>query len=276
APRTWWPRSSRARSPAPPWTCWRRSRCRPGTRCGTCPQPWSPRTAPGTSSAGGARWWSCSRRTLPAGRRGSRCTTSWTRHEDMYQGADVEPTEMTAVELVTAYGAGDLSPVEVTSAVLDRIEEADGVLTALHLVDRDYALAEAKEAEERWRTGYSKGLVAGGPVSSTDVCLTRPWPTLRGSRPVDPDQPWPVASPVAARLRDVGMVFVGKTTTPEIAWKAVTDSPLTGITRNPADPSKTPGGSSGGAGAAVAAGMAPLAVGTDGGGSSRIPASFRG
>ncbi|HLS62755.1 MAG TPA: amidase [Ruania sp.] len=188
----------------------------------------------------------------------------------------MEPTEMTAVELVTAYGAGDLSPVEVTSAVLDRIEEVDGELNAFNLVDREYALTQAKESEERWRTGYSKGLLDGVPISIKDIFLTKGWPTLRGSKSVPPDQPWPVDSPVAARLRDDGMVFVGKTTTPEIAWKAVTDSPLTGITRNPVDPSKTPGGSSGGAGAAVAAGMAPLAVGTDGGGSIRIPASFCG
>lgn len=183
---------------------------------------------------------------------------------------------MTAVELVTAYGAGDLSPVEVTSAVLDRIEEVDGELNAFNLVDREYALTQARESEERWRTGYSKGLLDGVPISIKDIFLTKGWPTLRGSKSVPPDQPWPVDSPVAARLRDDGMVFVGKTTTPEIAWKAVTDSPLTGITRNPVDPSKTPGGSSGGAGAAVAAGMAPLAVGTDGGGSIRIPASFCG
>ncbi len=183
---------------------------------------------------------------------------------------------MTAVELVTAYGAGELSPVEVTAAVLDRIEEADGELNAFNLVDRESALAQARESEERWRNGYSKGLLDGVPISIKDIFLTKGWPTLRGSKSVAPDQPWPVDSPVAARLRDDGMVFVGKTTTPEIAWKAVTDSPLTGITRNPADPSKTPGGSSGGAGAAVAAGMAPLAVGTDGGGSIRIPASFCG
>ena len=183
---------------------------------------------------------------------------------------------MTAVELVTAYGAGDLSPVEVTSAVLDRIEAADGELNAYNLVDRESALAQAKESEQRWQAGYSKGLLDWVPISIKDIFLTKGWPTLRGSKSVDPDQPWEVDSPVAARLRADGMVFVGKTTTPEIAWKAVTDSPLTGITRNPWDPTKTAGGSSGGAGAAVAAGMAPLAVGTDGGGSIRIPASFCG
>ncbi|MEE6280962.1 amidase [Georgenia sp. MJ170] len=188
----------------------------------------------------------------------------------------MNPTEMTAVELVSAYRAGQLSPVEATTAVLDRIEEADGELNAFCLVDRESALAQAAESEERWRNDHPKGLLDGVPVSIKDIFLTRGWPTRRGSQAVDPDQPWEVDSPVAARLRADGMVFVGKTTTPELAWKAVTDSPLTGITRNPADPRKTAGGSSGGAAAAVAAGMGPCAVGTDGGGSVRIPASFCG
>ena len=188
----------------------------------------------------------------------------------------MNPTEMTAVELVGAYRSGELSPVQATSAVLDRIEEADGELGAFCLVDRDGALAQARDSEERWRSGHTKGLLDGVPISIKDIFLTKGWPTLRGSQSVDPHQPWEVDSPVAARLRADGMVFVGKTTTPEIAWKAVTDSPLTGITRNPVDPSLTAGGSSGGAGAAVAAGMGPCAVGTDGGGSIRIPASFCG
>ncbi|MFJ6133448.1 amidase [Janibacter terrae] len=188
----------------------------------------------------------------------------------------MNPTEMTAVELVAAYGSGELSPVEATDAVLDRIEAADGEINAFCLVDRESALVQARAAEERWRAGHPQGLLDGVPISIKDIFLTDGWPTLRGSRAIDPDQPWTVDSPVAARLRADGMVFVGKTTTPELAWKGVTDSPLTGITRNPADPSTTAGGSSGGAAAAVAAGMGPVAVGTDGGGSVRIPASFCG
>lgn len=183
---------------------------------------------------------------------------------------------MTAVELVSAYRAGDLSPVEATTSVLDRIEERDGELNAFCLVDREAALAQAKESEQRWHSGYSKGLLDGVPISIKDMFLTRGWPTMRGSKATKADQPWNEDAPVTARLREDGMVFVGKTTTPELAWKAVTDSPLTGVTRNPYDVSKTPGGSSGGASAAVAAGMAPCAVGTDGGGSIRIPASFCG
>ncbi|HLR27591.1 MAG TPA: amidase family protein, partial [Ruania sp.] len=188
----------------------------------------------------------------------------------------MEPTEMTAVELVNAYRAGELSPVEATNAVLDRIEERNDELNAFCLVDREAALTQARASEQRWHSGYSKGLLDGVPISIKDMFLTRGWPTLRGSKAVRADQPWQEDSPVAARLREDGMVFVGKTTTPEIAWKAVTDSPLTGITRNPYDPALTPGGSSGGASAAVAAGMGACAVGTDGGGSIRIPASFCG
>ena len=114
------------------------------------------------------------------------------------------------------------------------------------------------------------------PVSIKDIILTKGWPTLRGSKTVDPKGPWNDDAPATARLREHGAVLLGKTTTPEFGWKGVTDSPLTGITRNPWNPAKTPGGSSGGAAAAVAAGMGPLAVGTDGGGSIRIPCSFTG
>ncbi len=101
-------------------------------------------------------------------------------------------------------------------------------------------------------------------------------PTLRGSRTIDPAQPWDVDAPVAARLREAGAVILGKTTTPEFGCKGETNSPLTGITRNPWNPQRTPGGSSGGTAAAIAAGMGPLSVGTDGAGSVRIPAAFCG
>ncbi|MCK0092975.1 amidase [Rhodococcus sp. F64268] len=188
----------------------------------------------------------------------------------------MKPTDMTAVELVTAYSAGELSPVEATRAVLDDIAEHDRDINAFCLVDEDRALEQARRSEERWRTGYAKGLLDGVPISIKDIFLTKDWPTLRGSQAVDADQAWDVDSPVTARLREDGMVFVGKTTTPEIAWKAVTDSALYGITRNPHDTTKTAGGSSGGSAAAVAAGFGPCSVGTDGGGSIRIPAAFCG
>ncbi|WP_149263649.1 amidase [Actinomadura sp. K4S16] len=187
-----------------------------------------------------------------------------------------DAADLTATELLAEYRAGALSPVEAAGAVLARIERDDPELNAFCLVDEETTLDMARAATERWRRGATLGPLDGVPVSIKDVLLTRGWPTLRGSRTIDPARPWDEDSPSVARLREQGAVFVGKTTTPEFAWKGVTDNPLTGVTRNPWDPSRTPGGSSGGAAAAVAAGMAPLALGTDGGGSVRIPAAFTG
>jgi aspartyl-tRNA(Asn)/glutamyl-tRNA(Gln) amidotransferase subunit A len=182
---------------------------------------------------------------------------------------------LTASELVDAFRKKTLSPVEVTAAVLKRIEALNPVFNAFNLVSEN-ALTEAKASEARWLAGQPKGLLDGVPVSIKDLVLTKGWPTLRGSKSIDPKGPWNDDAPAAARLREHGAVLLGKTTTPEFGWKGVTDSPLTGITRNPWNKAKTPGGSSGGAAAAVAAGMGPLAVGTDGGGSIRIPCAFTG
>ncbi len=181
-----------------------------------------------------------------------------------------------ATALIKGYREGTLSPVEATRAALDRIEKHNGTLNAFNLVDAEGALAEARRSEERWRVSAPRGRLDGVPVSIKDILLTEGWPTLRGSKTIDPDQVWDEDAPAVARLRENGAVILGKTTTPEFGWKGVTDSPLTGVTRNPWNPELTPGGSSGGASAAVAAGMGPLAVGTDGGGSIRIPAGFTG
>jgi aspartyl-tRNA(Asn)/glutamyl-tRNA(Gln) amidotransferase subunit A len=182
---------------------------------------------------------------------------------------------LSATELLDGYRRHQLSPIDVTRAVLARIERLNPALNAFNLVS-DRAIEDAKASEARWVAGQPKGLLDGVPVSIKDIVLTRGWPTLRGSKTVDPKGPWNDDAPATARLREHGAVLLGKTTTPEFGWKGVTDSPLTGITRNPWNPKKTPGGSSGGAVAAVAAGMGPLAVGTDGGGSIRIPCSFTG
>ncbi|MEW2501465.1 amidase [Amycolatopsis sp. CA-161197] len=184
--------------------------------------------------------------------------------------------ELTASELVAAYATGELSPVEATEDALQAIEERDGELNAYCLVDADRALEQAKAAEIRWRDGNPIGWLDGVPSSIKDMFLTAGWPTRRGSTSIPAEGPWDVDSPVMARMREAGLVVLGKTTTPEIAWKGVTDSALAGITRNPVDPSKTAGGSSGGSAAAVAADMGAISVGTDGGGSVRIPASFCG
>jgi aspartyl-tRNA(Asn)/glutamyl-tRNA(Gln) amidotransferase subunit A len=160
--------------------------------------------------------------------------------------------------------------------VLARIEQVNPRLNAFALLKPDEALDAARASEARWHAGATLGALDGVPVSIKDLILAKGLPTLRGSHTVDADQPWDIDAPASARLRDAGAVILGKTTTPEFGCKGETNSPRTGITRNPWDPSKTPGGSSGGTAAAVAAGMGPLSVGTDGAGSVRIPASFCG
>ena len=181
-----------------------------------------------------------------------------------------------AAELVAAYAARELSPVDVAEAALRRIAAGDDELNAFCLVDPEPAEAEAEASEARWARGEPAGPLDGVPVAIKDLLLTRGWPTLRGSTAIDPDGPWEDDAPVVAALRRSGAILAGKTTTPELGWKGVTDSRLTGVTRNPWDPSKTPGGSSGGSAAALAAGMVALALGTDGGGSIRIPCAFCG
>lgn len=194
-----------------------------------------------------------------------------TRRTDRHELADC-----TAAELLQLYRTRQASPVEAASAVYARIDRYNTQINAFcHLVPEQAAEAAAA-SEARWMKGTPYGPLDGVPASIKDIILTRGMPTLRGSRTVNPDQAWDVDAPVTARLREAGAVILGKTTTPEFGCKGETNSPLTGITRNPWDVTKTPGGSSGGAAAAIAAHMGPLAVGTDGAGSVRIPASFCG
>jgi aspartyl-tRNA(Asn)/glutamyl-tRNA(Gln) amidotransferase subunit A len=183
---------------------------------------------------------------------------------------------LSAAELSKGYAKKKFSPVDVTRACLAQIAKHDGALNAMVHVDEKLALKQAAASEKRWRKGKPLSPLDGAPVLIKDLLLTAGWPTLRGSKTVSPDQAWGQDAPSVARLREAGCVFLGATTTPEFGWKGVTDSPLTGITRNPWNVSKTPGGSSGGSAAAVAAGYAPLSLGTDGGGSIRIPAGFSG
>lgn len=189
---------------------------------------------------------------------------------------NVDICMLSAVELAGHFERRSLSPVEVARATLERIDALNPVLNAYCLVDHEAALAAARESEARWAAGKPRSRIDGVPASIKDLILTRGWPTLRGSRTVDRTQAWDDDAPATARLREAGAVLLGKTTTPEFGWRASTDSPLSGMTRNPWDTSRTPGGSSGGAAASVAAGMGVLAVGTDGGGSIRIPAAFTG
>jgi aspartyl-tRNA(Asn)/glutamyl-tRNA(Gln) amidotransferase subunit A len=187
-----------------------------------------------------------------------------------------EPHEMSAAELFTAYELRELSPVEVAECCLGRIEALDSGTNAFCLTDAETTMRAAEESETRWSAGEPLSPLDGVPVAVKDLLLTKGWPTRRGSLTVDPNGPWTEDAPSVARLKEAGAVLVGKTTTPEFGWKGSTDSPLTGITRNPWNKAKTPGGSSGGSSAAVAARFAPVALGTDGGGSIRIPASFSG
>jgi len=181
-----------------------------------------------------------------------------------------------AVSLLDLYRKRALSPVEVTRLLLDRLDALQPRLNAFCIIDRDGALAAARESERRWRRGEPARRLDGVPVTIKDLVLMRGFPTLRGSRLVDPNQDWSEDAPATARLREAGAVILGKTTTPEFGWKALGDSPLTGITRNPWDLSRTPGGSSAGAAAACAAGIGALHVGSDGAGSIRIPSAFTG
>src|SRR5690349_23941615 len=183
---------------------------------------------------------------------------------------------LSAAKLVKAYKKRKLSPVEVARSCLDQIARHDQALNAMCLVDDKSALKQAKASEARWHKGKPLGAVDGVPALIKDLILVKGWPTLRGSKTIDRNQAWDQDGPSVARLREAGAIFIGLTTTPEFGWKGVTDSPLTGITRNPWDKTRTPGGSSGGAAVAVASGMGPLAIGTDGGGSIRIPAGFTG
>lgn len=187
-----------------------------------------------------------------------------------------ELTDLTAVQLVDGYRKGEFSPVDATRAALRRAEEVQPAVNAFVRIDAEEAVTGAEASAERWRRGEPQGLVDGVPVSVKDILLQRGGPTLRGSKTSRTDGTWDEDAPSVARLREHGAVFIGKTTTPEFGWKGVTDSPQSGITRNPYDPSRTAGGSSGGGAAAVALGAAPVALGTDGGGSVRIPGSFCG
>jgi aspartyl-tRNA(Asn)/glutamyl-tRNA(Gln) amidotransferase subunit A len=190
--------------------------------------------------------------------------------------ADQDVVYASAVSLLDLYRKKALSPVEVTRFLLDRLDALQPEINAFCIVDHDGALAAARGSERRWLSGKAVGKLEGVPVTIKDLVLMRGFPTLRGSRLVDPRQDWLEDAPATARLREAGAVILGKTTTPEFGWKALGDSPLTGITRNPWDFARTPGGSSAGAAAACAAGIGPLHLGSDGAGSIRIPAAFTG
>src|ERR1700678_3951982 len=130
---------------------------------------------------------------------------------------------MNAGELSADFAGGRLLPGAAASALLDLITRLDSSINAFCMADRETTLAQARESEVRWRTGAPLSALDGVPVAIKDLLLTRGWPTLRGSRTIDPGQAWNDDAPAVARLREAGAVLLGKTTTPEYGWKGVTD-----------------------------------------------------
>lgn len=189
--------------------------------------------------------------------------------------ADDDVCRLSVAELVTAYRSGALSPVEVTSTFLDRIDHLDGELHAFVEVTRELALSQAADAERKYADGEPEAPLLGVPVSIKDAFHIKGVVTTLGSL-VYKGQVAKTDSGVVRRLRAAGAVFTGKTNTAEFGQSATTDNLLGPDTGNPWDIGRTPGGSSGGAAASVAAGFSTLAAGSDGGGSIRIPAAFTG
>lgn len=183
-------------------------------------------------------------------------------------------TDWTAEQLTTAYGQGTLSPVEALQAVTERIARDNAKINAFAVLD-PRALAAAGESAQRWRAGRALGPLDGVPCTIKDLVDIAGLPTRRGSRTTAAANATEDA-PVVLSLKSAGAVIVGKTTTTEFGWKSPGDCPLHGITRNPRNTLHTPGGSSAGAAAAAAAGFGPLHLGTDAGGSIRIPAAWCG
>jgi aspartyl-tRNA(Asn)/glutamyl-tRNA(Gln) amidotransferase subunit A len=183
--------------------------------------------------------------------------------------------QLDATALSALLDARETTPLHLLEQAFARLDALEPVLNAFTHVDRDGALSAAKAATRRQTAGRRLGPLDGIPVSVKDNIFVAGLPARWGSllfRDHVPDRD----DICVERLRAAGAVIVGKTTTPELAMSGRTDSRLSGITRSPWDPALTPGGSSGGASASVAAGITPLAIGTDMGGSTRLPASYTG
>ena len=180
-----------------------------------------------------------------------------------------------AAELAALIARRAVSPVEAVDVVLDRIEKTQPTINAFITVCAEEAREAAKEAEAAVMRGDALAPLHGVPFAVKDLVNTAGVRTTFGSWALSDNMP-SADSPAVARLKAAGAILVGKTTTPEFGHKCFTEAPLFGRTANPWNLLRTPGGSSGGAAAAVAAGLAPIGVGTDGGGSSRIPAACCG
>jgi aspartyl-tRNA(Asn)/glutamyl-tRNA(Gln) amidotransferase subunit A len=193
-----------------------------------------------------------------------------------FAALDVEEYQgLTALELAQRVADGSLSPVQLTECALHIAREAEPVINAYAALLPERALREAAELEAETRSGRVRGPLHGVPIAVKDNFYYVGEPTWKGSL-TSSDEPAPVSAPMVARLTAAGAVVIGKATTPEFGWKGTGISPRTGVTRNPWDPARNSGGSSAGSAATVASGAVPVAIGTDGGGSIRIPASFCG
>ena len=184
--------------------------------------------------------------------------------------------DLTAVQVAAQYADGSLSPVAVTQACLDHIGAWEPKLNAMYRVDREGALAAAKEAEARWRAKQPLSALDGVPVTIKENIYTKGDPAPIGTKANDDAPPQTADAPPAARLREAGCVIVGKTTMPDFGMLSSGLSSIHGVTRNPWNTARNTSGSSSGAGAAAAAGYAPLHLGTDIGGSVRLPATHCG
>src|SRR6476620_1516099 len=183
--------------------------------------------------------------------------------------------DRSAIELVCDLESRKVSSVELTQAYLDQIQKHDGKVKAFLLVDPDAALARAKEIDDRRAAGQPVGKLAGLPVAIKDVICTKGWTTTCGSKMLQNFVP-PYDATVVTKLHAADAVLIGKTNMDEFAMGGSTENSAFFKTGNPWDVSRVPGGSSGGAAACLAAGMAPLSIGTDTGGSIRQPAAFCG
>ncbi|MBI1169837.1 amidase [bacterium] len=185
------------------------------------------------------------------------------------------PAFATVADLSARLDRQDFTPSDLLEETLARIDRVEPVLNMFACLDIEGARRAAAEADARQRQGVRHSALDGIPTSIKDLIAQAGLPLRFGSR-VTPDTPAAEDAPAVQRLRAAGAVLLGKSTTSEFGCKAVGDSPLTGITRNPWNPEMSPGGSSCGAAAMVAAGIVPYAIGTDGGGSIRIPAALCG